>query len=304
MNVSINPSYKCNFRCPSCYLTNDQLKDSTTLDLSVIEQRLDEVARQYEIETIDLYGGEVGLLPLAYLSEIKNLASRYTSDPLNVITNLSVVSDFFLDPDIQLSVSFDFESRPQWYTVLNNMAMMPRDMSVLILANEEVINRSVEDSINMMNALSNVHSVEIKPYSSNQSNQQNVTHSDFEEFVRKWVQYPNKQFEFVNEAKIRESLNKTYNAFSDDHVYITPTGKYGVLEFDLNDNEFFKEMDTIEQYKDWVSVERARVENNQYCKQCKHLGHCLTEHLRNVTNMTNSCNGYYELLEWYDRERI
>ena len=45
--------------------------------------------------------------------------------------------------------------------------------------------------------------------------------------------------------KIISSLQKKYNAFSNDHVYITFKGKFGVLEFDVNDNEYFLELDSF-----------------------------------------------------------
>ena len=53
MNLSINPTYYCNFRCDFCYLTPEQLGDRQQITLSVLDQRLSEVP---EINHIDLYG--------------------------------------------------------------------------------------------------------------------------------------------------------------------------------------------------------------------------------------------------------
>ena len=66
--------------------------------------------------------------------------------------------------------------------------------------------------------------------------------------VRKSI---NKKFDFINEARIIDSLEGRYNA-SNNHIYITPNGKFGVLEFDKNDNEYFKELDTFEEYEEWA----------------------------------------------------
>jgi hypothetical protein len=126
----------------------------------------------------------------------------------------------------------------------------------------------------------------------------------YEEFVKKWITSPvQKRFVFGNEIQIQESIIKQKNSFSDDHVYITPTGKYGVLEFDLNDNEFFLEYETLDKYFDWCKKEKIRVSKNKFCNSCEYYGSCLSEHLREVKSLDNSCNGFKLLLDWYD-ERL
>ena len=68
----------------------------------------------------------------------------------------------------------------------------------------------------MLNACSSVESVEIKPYSTNQANQQGVTHKDFEDHVIKWLESPiNKKFDFINEARIIDSLE--YIPYLEEH---------------------------------------------------------------------------------------
>jgi len=151
----------------------------------------------------------------------------------------------------------------------------------------------------MMNMCSAVDSVEIKPYSINQANAHKVTHRDFEQFIQKWIESSiEKKFQFINEDKIQRSLSKEYNAFSDDHIYITPNGKFGVLEFDKDDREFFLELDSWEEYIEWTKKEKQQI--SSICKQCKYFGHCLTEHYRYVKDLDNSCNGYKGLLEYYE----
>jgi hypothetical protein len=143
-------------------------------------------------------------------------------------------------------------------------------------------------------------SEEIKPYSSNQANQHPVSFKDFEVFVKKWIESPvDKKFTFVNELLIQDTISKERNSFSDDHVYITPSGNFGVLEFDLNDNEFFLEYSTFEQYLTWCEKEKLRVSKNKFCKNCEYYGHCLSEHLREVKDINNSCNGFKLLIDWY-----
>ena len=302
MFTSVNPWYFCNFRCDFCYLTKQQLSDKTLLDLKIFEKKLREIEKYEKVTHIDLYGGEIGLLPKDYFYDFKKICN---SIPINIITNLSVLNEITTDKDCYISVSYDFDCREKSDIVWKNMTMMTKPFSILMLAGDKLINKNVNEMIMTLNLLSNLESVEIKPYSSNQSNQLSVTFLDFEEFVKKWISSPiKKKFDFINEYLIQESIQKSRNSFSDDHVYITPSGKFAVLEFDLNDNEYFLEYDTIEEYFDWSKKEKEKVAKNKFCSNCEYFGNCLSEHLREVKNLDNSCNGFKHLIDWYKNERM
>jgi len=306
MNISVNPWYYCNFRCDFCYLTEKQLSDNKLLNLDIFDQRLKEISSREKIEQIDIYGGEIGLLPTQYFIKLKEITKKYNPDVvINIITNLSMVNEITQDPDCYTSVSYDFDCRQSSELVFRNMLLLNKPFSVLMLAGSCLIKKNVEEMIHSFNLIENLESVEIKPYSSNQANQQTVSFQDFEEFVKKWIfsDVP-KNFTFVNEYLIEDSINMRKNSFSNDHIYITPSGKYAVLEFDLNDNEFFLEYDTLEQYYDWCEKEKLRVSKNKFCNSCEYYGHCLSEHLREVKDLKNSCNGFKGLIDWYKNERL
>ncbi|MCS5589396.1 MAG: hypothetical protein NZ824_05445 [Candidatus Thioglobus sp.] len=296
MNLSINPSYFCNFSCDFCYLTKKQLKDQTSFSLIKLNDLLKQVPH---IDYVDLYGGEIGALKKDYFRLLKLVIREHYDGEINIITNLSIMNQEFFEDDISLTVSYDFEARERHEEVYNNMLMLPKPFSILILASPEVIKMNVSDMIVELNVLANLTSVEIKPYSTNQANSHDVTHKEYEEFIMEWVEHPiEKNFRFGNEDYIARSLAGDYNAFSDDHVYITPNGKFAVLEFDLNDNEFFLELDSFKEYEQWAKNEKKCL--STICKHCKYLGRCLTEHYRFVKDLDNSCSGYKGLLERYD----
>lgn len=306
MNISVNPWYYCNFRCDFCYLTEHQLSDKKLLDLDILDKRLKEISSKEKIEQIDIYGGEVGLLPSQYFSKFKEICRQYNSKIIfNLITNLSMVNEITQDPECYTSVSYDFDCRESHEKVFRNMMLLNKPFSVLMLAGSCLIKKDVDEMIQMFNLIDNLESVEIKPYSSNQANQQEVSFKDFEEFVKKWITSKiEKKFLFVNEYLIEDSISKRRNSFSDDHIYITPSGRYAVLEFDLNDNEFFLEYDTLEEYYEWCRKEKIRVKKNKFCSECNYFGNCLSEHLREVKDLENSCNGFKLLLDWYKNERM
>lgn len=184
ITLSINPWYYCNFRCDFCYLTDAQLADRTLLPLEKLEQRLNEILCVDSIDMVDLYGGEVGLLPLDYITEMKELLHAYGIRDINVITNLSMINEIIMDPDFYISVSYDFDVREKHELVFKNMTQLTSPFSVLMLASPRLIEKDVGEMIETLNLLPNLQSVEIKPYSTNQSNQHTVYYTQFEEFVK------------------------------------------------------------------------------------------------------------------------
>ena len=299
LTLSINPTYYCNFRCDFCYLTEKQLSDRQLLPLNQLAVLLDEITSEHNIEMVDLYGGELGLLPKEYWNDLINLLNLYKIDDINLVTNLSALNEITTDERVYTSVSYDFTAREDSDRVFKNMALLNKPFSILMLASPELIKLDVDQMVNVLNSLNNLESVEIKPYSSNQANSLDIHYEEYEEFVKKWILNSNKKFRLTNELLLDDVIAKTRNAFSDDHLYITPNGKIGVLEFDLNDNEYFKEYDSLDDYNEWCKLEKQRVENNVFCSNCNYYGNCLSEHLREVKNLDYSCNGFIGLITWY-----
>ena len=199
------------------------------------------------------------------------------------------------EDDVYLSVSYDFEAREKSDLVYENMLLSPVPIAVLILASPVILEKDVEEMIMLLNMCSSVESVEIKPYSINQANSYTVTHKDFEDHIIKWLEADTtKNFQFVNEDKIQSSISKEYNAFSDNHIYITTVDVSRGLGQD-----FFLELATWQDYIAWTEKEKS--DNvSSICKSCKYFGNCLTEHYRYVKDLDNSCNGYRGLLEYME----
>jgi hypothetical protein len=240
------------------------------------------------------------LLGEDYLKKFDEILLNFNDPTVNIITNFSIMTPYFFTDHTELSVSFDFSARQSHEEVMQNLLTSPKDVAILILATPRVIKMNVDDMIATLNTIKSVKSVEIKPYSTNQANQHNVSHSMYEEFVRKWVVRKNSfNFNFTNLKQLDKSITGERSAYSDDHIYITPKGRFAVLDFDSQDHEFFKELDSFDEYIEWTDAEKSLVTMNQFCSSCTYLGSCLTEHYRQVSDMTNSCNGYRHLIDWY-----
>lgn len=302
MNLSINPTYFCNFRCGFCYLTEEQLSDRKSAPLMRVKMLIQEIINAgYKIGHIDLYGGEVLLMSPAWLQNFKTTAlGIFQAEDVEIITNGSVYNPEILeDKEFGISISYDFEFRQQHEHVWKNMLKMNRPFTVLTLGIPEIVRQDPAMMIEQLNMLENCHHWEIKPYSPNQANQLDVSYEEYEAFVKKIIEYPNKKFEFLNEAALGMAIHGDANPFSDDHVYITPNLKFGVLEFDDKDNEFFLELNSFDEYLEWTLTEKARVASNEFCGTCNYYGTCISEHLREVKSVEQSCNGFHNLIQWY-----
>jgi len=281
------------------------LADKKKSQLGDIEKRLQEVSQYRKIEHIDLYGGEIGILPVSYLLKLDQILRKYTNS-INIITNLRFINPYFLRNDISVSVSYDFEFRQDHQIVFNNISKLNKRVSILTLAIPEICTKNALMMIQELNKLPNIESWELKKYSPNQVNQLRTSYTDYENLIISCLENKDEmKFQFMNDSLLKNSLNKSYSAYSDSHIYITPNSKFGILDFDQNNNEQFIELESFEDYLKWTLIEKQRVSNNTYCSQCKYLGHCFTEHLRNVSMDPEvySCDGQFKLLKYLENTR-
>ncbi|MDR3607760.1 MAG: radical SAM protein [Oligoflexia bacterium] len=305
MRVSINPSYYCNFRCSFCYLGTAALADPARIGIDRLRDRLREISSYKALTGVDLYGGEIGLLKAPYFEELLSTVSEFYEGPVDVTTNLSVVRDFFNSERITLAVSYDGDAREKHEQVIENMRQLKRPFRVLMLSSPRLIEKNPDSLIELLNTFERLESVEIKPYSKNQWNQLPMRWSDQEDWVKRWIESSvRKNFLFMNEVNIRECLSGVYNAYSNDHLYITPRGELAVLDFDSQDREYFRPLRDIAEYMHWCYEEKEKAGKNPFCNECEYLGHCLTEHLRDVQSLEHSCNGGKQLLDWYQTAAV
>lgn len=300
INISLNPTYFCNLRCDFCYLTVDQLSDRNKLPLDRLECLLIELLDSYSIGTIDLYGGEVFLLKKKYLDDLINLLHKYNCKDINVITNLTTSHPMVSDPRLKIYVSYDMTARERHFETYINMLSIDRPFTILMLVTPDLLRHSVVEIVTYLNTIPNLEYVELKPYSGNQANSLDVSNQTFSDFVKDMIVIKDRMsFGLVNIHLLDEVISRNSNAYSDDHLYITPDGSYAVLDFDDLGNELFLHMDSLDQYNSWINRESEWVDAREDCEVCNYKGKCLSEHLRKTTPIDDTCDGFITLIDWY-----
>jgi len=271
----------------------------------MLDAKLAEISQYKKITQVDIYGGEITLLPEQYIKDMLVVISRYYfgEGDVSIITNLTQIPDWLYQSDLDISVSWDYIERPSSYeAVMQNMVLFSRPFHILTLVSKGMVawdDETLQRAIDICDTLTTIQTVELKPYSSNQANQQDVTFKEFEEFVKRWISFSPAK-ELVNENKILNVLAGKGHAWSDDHIYITPTGEFAVLEFDKDNNEYFLPIYDWFDYLKWTMEETMIINTNSICGNCEFRGRCLSEHLRPVKDFeTKSCSGFKGLLEWY-----
>ena len=93
--------------------------------------------------------------------------------------------------------------RPHNNLVFNNILKLERPIAINVLVTPELLERDVIADIRFINSIKNIEYVELKPYSSNQSNQNNFDEA-YIKYVALWLDNSHKT---VTERRILDKAN-------------------------------------------------------------------------------------------------
>lgn len=299
--VSIFPTYKCNHNCNFCYLYNNHCAD--VLNLDILKEKLLEIAKHFNIEKFNTYGGEITLLPEEYLKRLNTILSSYNRRNY-VTSNLYNVSKLYLFENSSFSTSLN-EERPDYNYIKQKLKKginLP-DLSVLSMVTPSLLKKTPKEVLLNYNGLNIGWLSFIKYYPSiNTGDVFHISQEQYEQFLINILEYytqNRKEFDYnlSLESGLDDCINKRYPiATNDQCIRISPDGKFGAIYYNKDNLEYFKWYDDIETYISDAKVERIHYVDK--CGCCKHYGTCWTEHITHLP-----CDGCKNLLEKMERIR-
>jgi len=295
--LSINPLYKCNMNCPFCYLGS--LKDNKNiLDLTYLMNTLNNISFRYNIECIDIYGGEISLLSEFYFDMLVKLCKTF-SRKVNITTNFVDFNKPIINNFDNIGVSLDFNNyRLNQKRVYENIKAAIQSGKVInILSLDISCQQNEEEIINILNNL-HIHSWKLIPYSKSKENKLDFKgYQYFENTVEKFLKLQDKmKFSFINKLELDGIINEDY--YNTTHFYITPNNKVALLQFD-NNEEYFNEFNSLDEL--YEELKNEQLKRDKYCKNCSIKNKCLAEHF-NYNYKGKSCSGFKNLIINYKND--
>lgn len=301
-NLSIQPTFLCNFNCSYCYLGN--LRNcSDILDLRVLERRIEEILNKYQIRNINLYGGEISLLKPSYLEELVAICTRIGIKP-TVITNLSNdwIIDFCEERSLPLSISLN-EERPYYKETLEKIKKLRnkgnKNLSVVVLPS--ILDKDYLDLMSFYEKLGlEVFFIQYHPsvHSCKSGVVYDININHFSNFLKGIISEKHRkdyEIKIINEDILN---NKDYNPLMSGFLFITPFGQYSTVLYQ-NGIERYKYFNNLEEWE-----ECCKKEYKEYflkCNLCEYFGKCKAEHLEVIDK--KECSGLYELQKWYEEKK-
>lgn len=286
LHLSIIPSYKCNLNCDYCYLGKLRY-DSTTVDLSILQERIKEIESEYNIEYISLYGGEISILDKKYLDNIMKVIKNYN---VNITTNLTNdwIIDYCRDNNLILNISLN-EERPNYKQVLKKINDI--DCSITSVVLPSMLKKSAKEILEFYDSIGkNVFFLEYHP--SEYNKKYDITTKDYVIFLKQIITEYNRGNYSFNIENINILEDNEYNPTQEGFLFILPNGKYGSVSYD-NNIEKLLEFDTLDEWKNNCKKEKEEYFNK--CYMCEFFGRCKAEHLKTYT--PPYCSGLYEIIK-------
>lgn len=282
MIVSLIPTFKCLNKCGYCYLGNLRLTNNI-LSLDKLRELLNDLT---DVTQIDIFGGDISLLTHSYLKDLYEICKTKTD---NISCTTNKITDYIHSIFKNISISVNIERKD--FKVNYNLFSKKIDYSMSIVATSKMVDFCMSNKSLFLSYAANAKYVYIMKYSKSVNNTKEYgTDKDYVKLIQFIIEHGD-NINLIN----NDELNNLYDPTLNSNIFILPSGKYGYIKFE-KDNEYFCEFDSLDEYDDIKNNERKLF--IMKCGTCKYFNRCYTEHL-NLTN--NKCNGYIDLIEWYDK---
>lgn len=180
--LTIHPTYICNFACDFCH-QNEYGDSRDYLDLDLLGQVLSTIDKP--INRICLMGGEVSVLPDKYLIRLLDMVETYNV-PIGTQTNLFKINPLLLKHDI--TVSYDFDARPQYEKVFQNMLMLEKPYDITTVISRKVFRKDINELFAFYSSLRNLRLLKLLPQKATFKGDPNSpTVEEFTSFIKTFI---------------------------------------------------------------------------------------------------------------------
>ena len=270
ITVSIIPTYRCFWDCSYCYLS--ELSKMTGnicegFDLKLYK-RLNELVKKYDISAIELYGGDLSVLPITLLEKIISTCKVYCKNIHVTWNDIEAARSLGLS-DEQINISIN----PERKDFLDNTESILRNpnVGIITVVTSRVLGLSEEELFNMYDQ--HTGNVTFMPFSNtSRMPEKYVTNYEYSCFMIRILSYyfehRNKfKFNITNVTMLRDCLRGLYNPAMRNNIFLTPNCKFACVDFDDNGQEHFHAFNSLELWEQRCSQEDF--DRAHYCGTCE-----------------------------------
>lgn len=272
-----------------CLLHSDNI-----LDLTWLENNLNQLNHKYIINKISIEGNDISNLSDIYFDILYKLLKIY-SKKIIINTNFLTYNKSLINGADIINVNYNFIDFNEEHKIIkNNIKAASAIGKIINLQSFDTI----LSSINSLEMVVNLNKLNIKAwkilhkYPTVFDLNETLSYKEYENIIQDYLkisEYMN--FSFINKLELEHII--TNDNFPIKTVYITPNNKFGLCKFDENHNIF------IEEYDDCDILEKKlnELQNEQIliCKNCKYKINCLADKCFDFNN--KSCNGLKNLIK-------
>lgn len=307
MIVHVMTNYFCDYNCEYCYLGSLK-KDPKIIDFELLDSQLQELSNNYDITKIELYGGEITLLPLDDILRVIRISKKY-SDTISMITNLrdiNIVEEINRREDILFAVSVNDE-RDHNDELLSKVLMLEKiPNSILHVATPSTLKKTPKEVFDdlLRYGTPNIAFLQYFPADPADVNYHNITNQVYADFLKGIIkEYRSKNYNvnLCNIDSLDYIMEGKYTSLMDGIIFIDPYNRYNYVAYNSTGEEYFKPVKNLEEFKAIAKKEKEYFLKK--CSGCKYFGKCYADHLKDWREGDDCC-GLKSLLDWYGKENI
>jgi hypothetical protein len=271
-----------------------------TLGLTSLFHQLPNIDRNFTIDEISIFGGEVSLLPKEYILRLYNLCKEYAET--SIITNYSnyEFNIFLKDKNIPHSTTINEERDNNDKVELSLMVNEYNKLSLIQVVTPSLIQKTPKEVLSHLTKFhfNGVGFIQYSPALYAHVNY-DITNKEFVEFLKNIIiEYKTGSYDFniSNIHDLDSVIREKYDPTMKSVLFINPWNEYCSVEY-KNGLEYFKSYGN--NLNSWI--DEYKTDYNKYpneCITCNYYRKCYAEHIRHWKS-GDECCGMKSLIEWY-----